>query len=150
MADPWYPVAFHFSVSISGASSSADGAFQEVGGLEAEMDLETVTEGGENRFVHRLPKAVKHPNLKLKRGLTPNNSDIVKWCKDALEVDLAKTIKPKDITISLLDEDASPAATWAITNAYPVKWSVGGRDAMKNELAIETIELAYNTLKRTL
>ncbi len=46
-----------------------DAAFQEVGGLEAEIEVETVVEGGENRFVHRLPKPVKHPNLSLKRGL---------------------------------------------------------------------------------
>ena len=32
------------------------------------MEIETVVEGGENRFVHRLPKPVKHPNLVLKRG----------------------------------------------------------------------------------
>ena len=33
-----------------------------------------MVEGGENRFVHRLPKPVKHPNLVLKRGLATTSS----------------------------------------------------------------------------
>ena len=65
------PVAFHFTVAITGSGTSVpDAAFQEVGGLEAEIEIETVVEGGENRFAHRLPKPVRHPNLTLKRGLT--------------------------------------------------------------------------------
>lgn len=151
MADTDLPVAFHFSVSFSGDGPAvSDAAFQEVSGLESGMDLETITEGGENRFVHQLPKPSKPSNIKLKRGLTAKSSDLVKWCKSTIEIDFAKAITPKDMLISLLDKDADPVASWSITRAFPVKWTVGGFDAMKNEVAIETIELAYATLKRTL
>ncbi|MEL6678948.1 MAG: phage tail protein [Pseudomonadota bacterium] len=149
MTDFALPVAFHFTVTIAGTSAAVDGAFQEVSGLEAEIEVETVVEGGENRFVHRLPKPVKHPNLKLKRGLATGSSDLVKWCKATIETDFSKPIQPKDIVVSLCDEEGDPVASWSIANAYPVKWDVGGFDAMKNEIAVETIELAYNTLKRT-
>lgn len=145
------PVAFQFSVAIAGTGAPIfDAAFKEVSGLEAEMELETVVEGGENRFQHRLPKAMKHPNLTLKRGLTSLTSGLVVWCKSVLEDDLSEAISPKAVVISLNDENGGPVASWSVDRAYPVKLSYGGFDAMKNEIAIETIELAYTTLKRVL
>ena len=117
-------------------------------GLESDIEVGSVAEGGENRFVHRLPKPVKHPNLTLKRGLSGTNSELAKWCKEALENDLAKPIEPRSLVIELLDERGDPVASWIIGNAYPVKWSVGSFDAMKDDLAIESIELAYTTLQR--
>jgi phage tail-like protein len=32
---------------------------------------------------------------------------------------------------------------WTFFNAWPVKWSLGGLDAQKNEIAMETLEFAY-------
>ncbi|WP_436398469.1 phage tail protein [Roseobacter sp. S98] len=144
------PVAFHFSVMFVGMVPPVpDMAFQEVSGLESGLDTEPVVEGGENRFVHQLPKPAKRGNLKLKRGLTTQASGLVQWCKSTIEGDFADAIVPKDITVSLLNEKRIPVAVWTVGNAYPVKWTVGGFDAMKNELAVETIELAYNTLVRS-
>jgi phage tail-like protein len=145
------PVAFHFSVTFADeASPKTRMAFQEVSGLEAGLDVETVTEGGGNQFVHKLPKQVKHPNLKLKRGLSSMDSAIVKWCKSTLEDSFAEPITTKSIVVELLDETGTPVASWSVQNAYPVKWSVGAFDAMKNDLAIEAIELSYTTVTRTL
>ncbi len=145
------PVAFHFTVSFTGNGPAVtDAAFQEINGLESGVDLESVTEGGENRFVHQLPKPAKRPNLKLKRGLTADSSGLVKWCKSTIENDFSEPIKPMDLLVSLLDEEGEALASWSVTRAYPVKWTLGGFDAMKNELAIETIELAYTTLQRKL
>lgn len=148
MADFSLPVAFYFKVNIDGASDADDAAFREVGGLEAEIEVETVVEGGENRFVHRLPKPVKHQNLVLKRGIASDQGALAKWCKSVLENDFSAAIVPKNIVVSLCDEDGDPLRSWSIGNAYPVKWSVSGFDAMKNEIAMETIELAFNTMKR--
>lgn len=145
------PVAFHFSVMFVGIIPPVpDMAFQEVSGLESGIDLEPLVEGGENRFVHQLPKPATRNNLQLKRGLTTVASGLVQWCKSTLEGDFAEAIVPKDINVSLLNQMRIPVASWSVGNAFPVKWSVGGFDAMKNELAIETIELAYTTLKRNM
>jgi len=145
------PVAFHFTVSFSGSGPAvSDAAFQKISGLESGIEVESVTEGGENRFVHQLPKPAKRPNLKLERGLTSDSSGLVKWCKSTIETDFSKPITPMDLLVSLLDEEGDAVASWSVGRAYPVKWSVAGFDAMKNELAIETIELAYTTLQRKL
>jgi phage tail-like protein len=34
--------------------------------------------------------------------------------------------------------------TWNVVHAYPIKWSVSEFNAEKSQLAIESIELAYN------
>ena len=135
-------------MSIEARTDSDDAAFSEVSGLEAEIELETVVEGGENRFVHRLPRPVKHQNLVLKRGLASDQGTLAKWCKSVLENDFSQPIEPKGVSVSLCDADGDPVRSWSIANAYPVKWSVAGFDAMKNELAVETVEFAFSTLKR--
>ena len=112
----------------SGSASAArprkeDGAFQEVSGLEAEMELETVVEGGENRFVHRLPKPVKHPNLVLKRGIASDSSQLVTWCQSTSSRTTSPgAIAPRDIVVCLRDEEGDPLRSWSIGNAFPVKW----------------------------
>src|SRR3954464_11386045 len=60
--DEYPPAAFYFRVGF-GAEQSGDAAFQEVGGIGPEMESESYREGGENRFLHSLPKGVKHPKL---------------------------------------------------------------------------------------
>jgi phage tail-like protein len=152
MADFALPVAFHFTVAFTGSDAPdvPDAAFQQVQGLESEIEVETVVEGGENRFVHKLPKPAKHPNLSLKRGLAERSSGLAKWCAEVLEGGLATPIKPKGLQISLCDADGKPVASWNVANAWPVKWQIGGFDAMKNEIAMETVELAYTTLKRSM
>ena len=144
MADFVLPVAFHFTVAFtgSGAPEVPDAAFQEVQGLETEMEVETVVEGGENRFAHKLPKPAKHPNLSLKRGLADKSSGLATWCAEVLEGGLARPVKTKAVQISLCDADGAPVASWNVANAWPVKWRAGGFDAM--------MELAYTTLKRSM
>ena len=141
-------VTFSFQVVVEGVSE--DNAFQEASGLEIELDVETVSEGGENTFEHSLPKGPKHSNLVLKRGIVKRNSRLVTWVKEVLEGGFEQKIKPANIKLNLLDQNGEPAASWSLTSAWPVKWSVGTLDAAKNVLAVETIEFAYNSLKRTL
>jgi len=142
------PLSFFFSVSF-GSDTSTDNSFQEVSGISTEMSFEEVEEGGENRFTHRLPKRLKPSNLVLKRGIADSTSPLVIWCKSILEGDLSKKISVKSITIRLLNDQDSPLREWVVENAYPVKWSVDTFNSMKNEVALETIEFSYNTIKRT-
>lgn len=148
MQDSNPPVAFQILVTIEDAHLPQDMAFAEVSGLDVEIEIEAVVEGGENTFVHRLPKAAKHSNLVLKRGIAAASSGLVRWCKEVLEGGLVKKIEPRSILVSLCDQNGVPIRSWAFSNAYPVKWSTGGLDASKNAIAIETIEFAYNSVRR--
>ncbi len=148
MTDP-FPTAFHFNVTFGDEVDAQACTFQEVSGLESGLDVQSAVEGGENRFVHQLPKPTKSTNLKLKRGVSPANASLISWCKQVIESDFSQRIEAKSLRVDLLDTKGRSQASWTVTNAYPVKWSVGAFDAMKNELAIETIELAYTTIKRS-
>ncbi|MGB1241741.1 MAG: phage tail protein, partial [Chitinophagales bacterium] len=121
--------------------------FKEVSGLTAEREVELIVEGGNNDYVHKVPKgATKYNNLVLKRGLISSKSALGKWCLSAIGSVLSKPIKPKTIDVELQDPyDKSPVMKWSFTNAWPVKWEVSGLDSQKSEILIESIEFAYNS-----
>ncbi|GLQ87815.1 phage tail protein [Dyella flagellata] len=145
---PELPAAFCFSVQLGDSSSGSDSSFQEVSGIELSMEVDEVREGGENRFVHQLPTGVKQKRLTLKRGIASSKSGLVGWCRRTLEGDLSESIKLVSLTVKLLDEEAIPLRSWSFTNAYPVRWEIDTFNSTKNEVALETIELAYQTVTR--
>lgn len=144
------PAAFQFTVSFNGIPSGIDSSFQEVSGLEMTMDVEEVHEGGENRFVHQLPKGVQQKKLMLKRGVGGVTSPLVVWCKVTLEGGLSIPIVPVPLLVSLLDASSLPLRSWLFSNAYPVRWEIDAFNSTKNEVALETIELAYQYVQRML
>lgn len=149
MTDPLaLPVAFQFAVSFGASPQDVDASFQEVAGIAPEMETEAVAEGGENRFVHQLPKAVKHPRLVLKRGIAAIDSPLVTWCREVLEGGLDQTITTRLLQVALLDGEGQPLRSWSFDNAYPVKWDIEAFNATKNEVALEKIELSYAFSKR--
>lgn len=143
--------AFHFAVALATMQiDDAEAAFQEASGLAADMETETVMEGGRNDFVHVLPKPVKHPRLVLKRGLAPLTSQWVRWCKDTMEGGLSRRLVPADLRVALLCNDGRIMRQWLLTRAYPVKWDVDAFNSQRNDLAIERIELVYARSERAL
>jgi phage tail-like protein len=149
MSAAYYPpVCFYFEVKFVGIKTSGDSSFAEADGLESELGVMEIKEGGENRFTHRLPDRATHRNLTLKRGVMTQASDLATWCKSTLESDFNPRVKTRDINVSLLDENAKPLLVWTFYNAWPVKWSLAGLDAKKNEIALETLEFAYSYSSR--
>ncbi len=144
-----YPLpAFHFRVAFSGSGfKDRDTSFQEVSGIGYEVEYENIVEGGK-LSAHRLPKAIKYPLLSLKRGIADKNSPLVKWCREIMESDFEKRIKPMGIKVFLLNEKGNPVRGWSFENTYPVKWDIESFGATKNEVAIEKIELSYDRLKK--
>jgi phage tail-like protein len=148
--DDYPPVAFYFAVRFGKAAGIPEVAFQKVSGLALEMETEALREGGENRFVHNLPKGVKPQRLVLERGVAAKDSGLVKWCKAVLEGGLALRIKPQQLDVVLLDAAGEPLRSWSFDNAYPLKWSVSELRADRNALALETLELNVNAATRSL
>jgi len=148
LASDYPPPAFHFKVVFSGSAGMSDTSFQEVSGIGAQVETEDVEEGGENRYVHRLPVKVTHPKLVLKRGIAGVTSPLVVWCKSVLETGLISSIVPMPVQVFLLDEEGRPMRSWSFANAYPVNWEVESFNSMKNEVAIEKIELSYTHSER--
>src|SRR5512134_2509855 len=95
------PVGFHFRVEFDLAGAGdADIRFREVSGLTMELEEETLNEGGENRFSHKLPVRGRYPDLVLKRGLL-TNTGVRAWIQDAVQ---NLIIAPTTIWVTLLND----------------------------------------------
>ncbi len=138
------PVGFHFSVVFElFPQTPQDFRFQEVQGLSVDVETEDFVEGGENRFVHKLPKRTKYSEITLKRGMFIG-SGIVLWCRNAIE---SFNFQPTNVIITLLNEMHLPISAWYVVNAYPVQWSVSDFNAEESKVVLETIKLNYNYFK---
>lgn len=155
MADEYYPPgAFCFAVNVIGVGAVAtlftdiDASFLEVSGIEARFETEEVAEGGENRFVHRLPRAGAYSNLVLKRGVVTKDSFLAEWVGQTVGSGMSLPILPQNLLVTLLDKDGLPLIAWGFVNAWPVRWEVSPLDAMDNKVLTETLELSYNYFER--
>lgn len=144
------PPAFYFTVSFGNGGAIGDTAFAEVSGIASEIETEAVVEGGENRFIHQLPKGVKHGQLELKRGIARMSSPLARWCKKTLEGEFAALIELQTVIVKLTGAKGQVLRAWQFNDAYPVKWSVDPFASTKNEVAVEKISLAYTYSQRTL
>jgi phage tail-like protein len=140
-----YPyVGFHFLVVFEiFPQVPNDFRFQEVTGLTVDVNLDTYNEGGENRFVHRLPGRTRYSDLVLKRGMTLV-SGVTAWCLDAIE---NFNYQPTNMLISLLNEDHIPVSSWYVANAIPIKYDITGLNAEQNQIVIESMTLRYEYYK---
>jgi phage tail-like protein len=148
MSDPYPPPAFAFGVNLRNGPDAEAAGFSEVSGLTPARDAAAVVEGGENRFVHRLPGRIGHANLVLKRGMLPAGAPLFGWCRDTLQGDLSGTVAPRDLAVTLFDGTGAPLIVWNVVAAWPVRWSIAGRGATGNDIAVETLEFAYTRLER--
>jgi phage tail-like protein len=134
--------AFNFVVEINGAQVAA---FQEVSGLDSENTPIEYREGADPmNTVRKLVGIEKYPNLLCKRGIT---GSLVLWDWRKEVRDGSSTFPPtRDVTIKLLDEQHSPVLKWKLTNAWCCKLTGPSLNGKGNEIAIETMELAYDRI----
>ena len=153
--DGRYPVpSFHFTVAIAGVGrgaqdqSSLDTSFSEISGLEVSLELEDVHEGGQSRYVHRLPTGAKYGPLVLKRGLIKAQSYLANWAAQTIGTDFNAPIKTHTLVIMLLGPDHQPRYSWNVSRAWPVRWDWGSLNASRGEVMVETLEFAHSGIRR--
>jgi len=134
------PVGFHFRVEfgLDGVEDN-DFRFRDVSGLSMELEEETHNEGGENRFVQKLPVRGRYPDLVLKRGML-TDSKVTQWCKAAIQ---NLDIEPITVWVTLMNENHEPLQTYTFVNAWPKKWNASDLNAEASEIVVESLELAY-------
>jgi len=134
--------AFNFTVTINGAVVAA---FQEVSGLDSENTPIEYREGGDAfNTVRKLVGLEKYSNLTLKRGLT---GTLLPWQWRQEVRDGGTAFPPvRNVVIQLQNEQHVNVYKWTLTNAWCTKLSGPALKGQGNELAIETMELAYDRL----
>jgi phage tail-like protein len=140
MTDYYPPWGFYYRVEFNLTKKNKnDVSFQTVSGLSVEYDVEEFKEGGENRFVHKLPVRTKYTDLVLKRGML-TDSEVTRWLLAAFQ---EREFSPTDINVILMNEKSEPLRTWKVIRAVPKKWSVSDLNSGENSIVIETLEMNY-------
>ena len=135
--DPY--LGCNFLVEIDGLVVAG---FNEVSGLDGQLEIHDYREGGENAFVHKFAGPVQYSSrLVLKRGITDDLA-IWQWYQRAAE----GKIERKTGSIILLDSAGNEVWRWNFTKAYPAKWSGPTMRAGTAEVAVETLELVHHGL----
>ena len=147
VAAPAYPyLNLRFRLNVG---SVPFGEFSECTGLSLDVTTEDYHEGGENRFLHKLPTAGQPPNLVLKRGMT-SSMDLWDWFVGYLE---SGAVDPRDGQVELMGRpqpdstEDEPVCVWAFTRGYPIKWSGPELNALSPGVAFETLEIVHRGLR---
>jgi len=118
------------------------GSFAECDGLEMTMEVKTIREGGGNDRQIRLNGPVSYGTLTLKRGMT-SSFDLWKWFRDSV----ADPGLRADVEVVLLATDgATERARFALTRCVPTKMKAPALNAKDGQIAIEEMQVAYETL----
>jgi phage tail-like protein len=144
-AQPYPFTNFNFAVEINrgdDAKPLVAAAFAECDGLEMNMEVKTIREGGANDRQIRLNGMVSYGQLTLKRGMT-ENFDLWRWFKDSL----ANPRLRANAEVVLFAADGSTVrARFLLSRCVPVKLKAPALNARDGQVAIEELQVAYETL----
>lgn len=135
--------AFNFVVEIGTEGEVA--GFQEITGLDSENTPIEYREGGDPmNTVRKLPGIERYPNITLKRGMT-GSLYFWEWRKEVR--DGSGAYPPvRDVVIHLQNDRHERVYKWKLTNAWCTKLTGPTLNATGNEIAVETLELAYDRI----
>src|SRR5919199_3923746 len=144
-----YPfTAFNFAVEIrvdGVAMQVCDAAFSECDGLEMTMDVKTIREGGNNGTQIRLTGPISYSNLVLKRGMTAN-FDLWDWFS-AMQAPGGAKLRANHAEVVILAPDGqTERVRFVLTRCVPVKLKAPVLNAKDGVIAIEEMQLAYESL----
>ena len=122
-----YPLTkMNFLVTVDGVSGTA--AFSEVTGVEATVDVIEFRQGNANSLAPvKIPGLVKHGNVTLKMGYTLDSA--------------FNGGAPQTLATAI-----TGTRVWVLTNAWVTKYNAPDLDAKTSDVAIESVEIAYEEL----
>jgi phage tail-like protein len=135
-------LAAHFGFKITEGDLKADylggtAFFRNISGIKNDTEVTDFQEGGVISWTRKVIGVRKWPNLVLKNGFT-GDTKLFKW-------KFAPNKRVNGIIVQL-GENMQEVCRWEFYNGYPVKWEGPDFDANKNEIAIETLEIAHEGL----
>lgn len=146
---------FNFRITLNRSDGSSpplgDGGFQECTGLDIEMDVQELIEGGRNDGTVRLAGRGKYSNIVLKRGmLFPDDGEVYSELWGWLQSILAgvRPVARYDGIIEVLSADGvDTVATWTFDRGLPSKIAGPQLNAKTGEIAIEELTIAHEGLR---
>ena len=135
---------FRYRLEIDGIVQAG---FSEVAIGDASNDPIEYREGNELTTVRKLKGLNKYGNITLKWGLT-DSIELSNWHRmvvyDATPLSAAR----RTVVIRVQNEAGEDKAAWEITRAWPTKYNPTDLNGKGNEVAIESLELANEGIRR--
>lgn len=139
----WPLPKFHFKVEVEGGITAS---FQEVSGLDAEVDIIEYRHGDSPVFsTIKMPGLRKFTDVTLKKGTFTGDVAFFNWFN---EIQL-NTIARKNVQIMLLNEKGEAQIIWTLTNAFPKQVQGTDLNSSSSEVAVETLVLAHEGIATT-
>lgn len=135
--DPY--VAFNYVVEINGIRVAG---FNEVSGLDAELEPIDYRNGDEDFVARKLPGIKKFPNIVLKRGII-GDLDLFNWFLQGAK----GTVDRRDGAIALRDEKRDEVMRWRFVRGWACKYTGPSLKADSSAVAIESIEICHERLE---
>ena len=157
-----YPLTkMNFRVSLADDTTST-AALNQVTGIDAQVDVIEFRQGNAHTLSPvKIPGLVKHGNVTLRYGYT-KDSNFKKWIKECVDESrkYSGTGYPrKDVLIELVDimssapqtlvtsVDSSSAQVWKLENAWVAHYTGAELDASNSDVAMESVEIAFETME---
>ena len=131
---------FRFRVEIDGLQPAG---FSEVSGLEITTEVVEYREGTEQNHVRKLPGLTRYGNVTLKRGIT-DSMELYEWHRQIVDGDIAR----RNVVVIVQNEQGEDGVRFEILKAWPCKYEATTLDGNGNEVAIESIELCNEGVRR--
>jgi len=135
----WPLPKFYFSVT----GMPGNPVFQEITGLEVETQVIEYRAGNSPIFAPiKMPGLQKVGNVTMKKGIFVTDTLLWTWF-DKIKMN---TIDRVTIVVNLLDQAGAPQYKWTLNNAWPTKITGTDLKSDGNEVAVESVEVAFETM----
>jgi phage tail-like protein len=136
----WPLPKFYFLVRLG----DEEARFQELAGLDAETKPIEHRHGNSPVFAPiKMPGLGRVGNVVLRKGIFAKDAAFWKWFSEIK----MNTISRRAVVINLLDENGEAKMTWTLYNAWPTRITGTDLKSDGNEVAVESVELAYETME---
>jgi phage tail-like protein len=135
---------FRYRLEIDGIVQAG---FSEVAIGDASNDPIEYREGNELTTVRKLKGLNKYANITLKWGLT-DSIELSNWHRMVVDDATQLAAARKTVVIRIQDDSGTDKAAYEITRAWPTKYNPTDLNGKGNEVAIESLELANEGIRR--
>lgn len=117
------------------------GTWSKIEGLGFQFDVTEYREGGVNGYMHKIVGPLKYDNVRLSRPVDSDSMLLYIW----LSANLVAVV-PQTMAITAMDAAGNELTTWNLSGVIPVKWQGPSLDYAGNQIAMETLEIAYTEM----
>ncbi|MDA8018130.1 MAG: phage tail protein [Thermoanaerobaculia bacterium] len=144
MARPFTTFNFKVLLQLPAAQGTVcDAEFSECDGLELSHEPKTIREGGNNRRQIHLAGPVSYGQLTLKRGMT-SDFGLWRWFE---RVHDDRALRASGEVRMLSSGRGTTDVRFSLTGCLPVKVKAPSLNAKDGGIAIEEMQIAYETLR---